>query len=82
MLTIAIASIKKVMSFREPELARRSSAYLVDLDPQASEGTNQIRTLHRTTAGYAHLADDHLVETAERIGRLIAEAMAGRRVSY
>ena len=32
---------------------------------------------HRTTAGYAYLADGHLIETAERIGCLIAEAMAG-----
>ena len=31
---------------------------------------------HETTAGYAHLADGHLVETAERVGTLIAEAMA------
>ena len=30
---------------------------------------------HETTAGYAHLADGHLVETAEKIGSLIAEAM-------
>ena len=30
---------------------------------------------HRTTAGYAHLADEHLVEAAERVGRTIAEAM-------
>ena len=30
---------------------------------------------HRTTAGYAHLADAHLVEAAERAGRLIAGAM-------
>ena len=30
---------------------------------------------HRTTAGYAHLDDAHLVEAAERIGNLIAEAM-------
>ena len=30
---------------------------------------------HRTTAGYAHLADDHLVEAAERVGGVIAEAM-------
>lgn len=33
---------------------------------------------HATTAGYAHLVDAHLVETAERIGSLIADAMAGR----
>ena len=32
---------------------------------------------HRTTAGYAHLADSHLVEAAERVGSIIAEAMAG-----
>ena len=30
---------------------------------------------HRTTAGYAHLADAHLVEAAEKVGTLIAEAM-------
>ena len=30
---------------------------------------------HRTTAGYAHLADGHLVEAAEKVGTLIAEAM-------
>ncbi len=32
---------------------------------------------HRTTAGYAHLADSHLVETADQIGRIIAKAMKG-----
>ena len=30
---------------------------------------------HRTTAGYAHLADAHLVEAAERVGTVIARAM-------
>jgi len=30
---------------------------------------------HRTTAGYAHLADAHLVEAAERVGAKIAGAM-------
>ncbi len=30
---------------------------------------------HTTTAHYAHPADDHLVEAAERVGRLAAEAM-------
>ena len=34
---------------------------------------------HRTTAGYAHLADGHLVEAAEHVGRIIAEAMVGTR---
>ena len=31
---------------------------------------------HRTTAGYAHLADGHLVEAAEKVGTIIANAMA------
>ena len=30
---------------------------------------------HRTTAGYAHLADRHLVAAAETVGRIIATAM-------
>ena len=30
---------------------------------------------HRTTAGYAHLADIHLVETAEKVGSIISRAM-------
>ena len=30
---------------------------------------------HRTTAGYAHLADAHIVEAAEKVGTTIAEAM-------
>ena len=30
---------------------------------------------HETTAGYAHMADTHLVETAEKVGGLVAEAM-------
>ena len=30
---------------------------------------------HRTTAGYAHLADGHLVEAANRVGGIIAAQM-------
>jgi len=30
---------------------------------------------HRTTTGYAHLDDAHLVEAAEKVGSLIAAAM-------
>ena len=30
---------------------------------------------HRTTAGYAHLADAHLVEAAEKVGTIIVNAM-------
>ena len=33
---------------------------------------------HATTAGYAHLADGHLVEAAEKVGSIVAEAMEGR----
>ena len=31
---------------------------------------------HRTTAGYAHLDDAHLVEAAEKVGSIIGQAMA------
>ena len=31
---------------------------------------------HRTTAGYAYVADAHLVAAAEKVGAVIAEAMA------
>ena len=34
-------------------------------------------TRHRTTAGYAHIADAHLVEAAEKVGSLIAGATIG-----
>ena len=30
---------------------------------------------HQTTAGYAHLADAHLVAAAEKVGAILAEAM-------
>ena len=30
---------------------------------------------HRTTAGYAHVDDTHLVEAAEKVGKVIAKAM-------
>ena len=32
---------------------------------------------HRTTGGYAHLADAHLVEAVEKVGAIIASAMKG-----
>ena len=32
---------------------------------------------HETTAGYAHLADRHLVEAAEKVGSKIDRAMQG-----
>ena len=30
---------------------------------------------HRTTAGYVHLSDGHLVEAAEAVGTVIADTM-------
>ena len=46
----------------------------------SGEGLSQIGKLlghrrHRTTAGYAHLADAHIVEAAEKVGNIIAKAM-------
>lgn len=31
---------------------------------------------HQTTAGYAHLADRHLVKAVEKVGNIIAETMS------
>ena len=36
---------------------------------------------HRTTAGYAHLTDEHLVEAAEKVGGIIAVAMTASVLS-
>ena len=36
---------------------------------------------HQTTAGYAHLADAHLVEAAEKVGSLIADAMSANHAT-
>ena len=33
------------------------------------------KQLHRTTAGYAHLADAHHVKAAEKVGTVIAAAI-------
>ena len=35
---------------------------------------------HRTKTGYAHVADAHLVEAAEKVGNVIVAAMTGRRL--
>ena len=37
---------------------------------------------HRTTAGYAHLPDGHLVEAAEKVGTAIARAMRNEDVGF
>ncbi|MDE0251109.1 MAG: hypothetical protein OXK72_08940 [Gammaproteobacteria bacterium] len=46
----------------------------------ADENLPMVRKLlrHRTTAGYAHVVDDHLAEAAEKVGNIIAEAMTYR----
>ena len=36
---------------------------------------------HETTAGYAHLADGHLVQAAEKIGKIIENAMTVREIA-
>ena len=36
---------------------------------------------HRTTAGYAHPADEHLVEAAEKVGNIIARAIGHQRTN-
>ena len=60
----------------------RSSAAFASQAVMAGENLPLVGKLlgprrHRTTAGYAHLADAHLVEAAENVGTIIAEAMAG-----
>ena len=68
-------------------VAKLSSLHLHDLRHTAAsqavmsgEGLPLVGRLlghnrHRTTAGYAHLADAHLAEAAERAGATIAKAM-------
>ena len=43
--------------------------------PSRADGTFTGHRRHRTTAGYAHFADAHLVEAGEKIGAAIAKAM-------
>ena len=45
----------------------------------ASVGRLLGRSRHETTAGYALLADAHLVEAADKVGAIIAAAMASQR---
>ena len=40
-------------------------------------GQPRCHTRHLTTAGYAQIADAHLVEAAEKVGSLIAGATIG-----
>ena len=54
-------------------LASQSSIY--DESQQTLGGKSFGHRRHRTTAGYAHLADERLVQAAERVGRIIALAI-------
>ena len=36
---------------------------------------------HETTAGYAHLADGHLLQAAEKIGKIIKNAMTAGEIA-
>ena len=63
-----------------PDIAHASHRNWVLQQPLVGKMLGHRR--HATTAGYAHLADDHLVEAAERVGGIIVEAMGlGRGAS-
>ena len=66
----------KYMSVRIHDLRHTMASQAV----MAGENLPQVGKLlghrrHETTAGYAHLADGHLVEAAEKVGSLVAAAM-------
>ena len=56
------------------DIARASTKIGFFNNPQVGKLLGHRR--HRTTAGYAHLANGHLVEAAEKVGTIIANAMA------
>ena len=64
-----------------PSWVRRFSITLVS--PIANQRRNLFVDRHlptSTSCRYAHLADEHLVEAAEKVGSLLAEAMNLERV--
>ncbi|MCY4002148.1 MAG: tyrosine-type recombinase/integrase [Rhodospirillales bacterium] len=72
----AICSDAQIGRLRLHDLRHTAASQAV----MSGEGLSQVGRLlghrrHRTTAGYAHLADAHLVEAAEKIGGIIAAAM-------
>ena len=72
----AICTDAKLGRLRLHDLRHTAASLAV----MSGEGLSQVGKLlghrrHRTTAGYAHLADAHLVEAAEMVGTVIAEAM-------
>ena len=78
----AVCAYAKLGSLRLHDLRHTAASQAV----MAGEGPPLVGRLlghsrHRTTAGYAHLADGHLVEAAETVGSFIAEAMRFGKVS-
>ena len=72
----AVCADAKLGSLRLHDLCHTAASQAV----MAGEGLPLVGRLlghsrHRTTAGYAHLADAHLVEAAEKVGATIAAAM-------
>ena len=72
----AVCADAKLGSLRLHDLRHTAASQAV----MAGEGLPLVGRLlgysrHRTTADYTHLADGHLVEAAEKVGRIIADAM-------
>ena len=77
----AICSDAQIGRLRLHDL-RHTAASLAVMSGEALPLVGQIlgHRRHRTTAGYAHVADGHLVEAAEKVGGLIARAMALKNI--
>ncbi len=78
----AVCADAKLGSLRLHDLRHTAASQAV----MAGEGLPLVGRLlvhsrHRTTAGYAHLADAHLVEAAETVGSFIAETMKIGKIS-
>ena len=74
----AVCADAKLGSLRLHDLRHTAASQAV----MAGEGLPLVGRLlghsrHRTTADYAHLVDAHLVEAAEKVGNIIADAMHG-----
>ncbi len=71
-----VCSEAELGRLRLPDLCHTTASHAI----MSGENLTLVGTLlghlrHRTTADYAHLADGHLIEAAERIGAIITEAM-------
>ena len=76
----AVCTDAKLGSLRLHELRHSAASQAVmSGDGPPLSGRLLRRNRHCTTAGYAHLADAHLVEAVEKVGAIIATAMASQR---